>query len=154
MLLALAALPGCGGVESLRGAGSGALNLFRGSGDGGSFVSTRVCGVYFDGKTRTAHMRLELASTGRLPNNALVEAEFENPEGGAPLKGSRVFKGEPTLVIFSPPLKGVRQRNYEVVARLYASAEKKQVLGVHTQICQSLVDPRELSGEPSPGPRW
>jgi len=38
----------------------------------------------------------------------------------------------------------VRARGYETVTRLYASPEKKQVLGTHTQLCQSLVDERRL----------
>ena len=111
-------------------------------------VSTRVCGVYIDGKTRAAHLRLELVPSA-LPAGALVEVEFENPdEGKPPLLTSRVYKGEQTLVIFSPPLKGVRPRNYAVVARIYASADKQQALGVHTQVCQSLVDQRELGRAP------
>jgi hypothetical protein len=129
------ALSACGGLDLLRG----------GFGGGEGYVATRVCGLYVDGKTRAAHLRLELVPGGRLPRGALIEAEFENPEGGAPVTASRVFKGEQTLVIFSPPVKGLRVRNYEVVARIYAAADKQQVLGVHTQICQALVDPKELS---------
>lgn len=30
------------------------------------------------------------------------------------------------------------------VARVYATPEKKQVLGLHTQVCQSLIDQRDL----------
>ena len=127
-------LSGCGGLNLLRAGGSESL------------VSTRVCGVYVDGKTNAAHLRIDLVPTGRLPRGAFVEAEFENPvAGGAPLVAGRAFNGESALAIFSPPLKGVRPRNYEVVARVYASAEKKQVLGVHTQICQSLIDQRDAA---------
>src|SRR5687768_5370218 len=133
----LLAMPGCGGVNFLRSSSEGLL-------------STRVCGVYIDGKTRTAHLRIELVPAARLPRNALVEVEFKNPaEGKAPLVTSRVYDGdERSLVVFSPPLTGVRPRNYEVVARIYACSEKKQVLGAHTQICQSLVDQRELTRAP------
>ena len=137
VLAVLLTLPGCGGVNFLR---AGAEGL----------VSTRVCGVYMDGKTHTAHLRIELVPASGLPRNALVEVEFENPaEGKPPLVASRVYTGnERTLVIFSPPVSGVRPRNYEVVARIYASAEKRQVLGSHNQICQSLVDQRELTRVP------
>ena len=129
--LTLVVMSGCAGIS------------FPRFGSEGS-VSTRVCGVYIDGKTRAAHLRIELVPTG-LPEGALVEVEFENPEEGRPpLTAARVYKGEQTLVIFSPPVKGVRPRGYEVVARIYASADKKQSLGVHTQTCQSLVDQREL----------
>ena len=87
--------------------------------------------------------------TRRLPRGAFVEVEFENPAGAAPLVARPgLHRHEETLVFFSPPLIGVRPRSYEVVARIYASAEKKQVLGVHTQVCQSLVDQRDVT----PGP--
>ena len=139
---ALFVLSGCGGVN-LPG-----INLFR-SGGSESLVSTRVCGVYVDGKTQAAHLRIDLVPNARLPRGAFVEAEFENPvAGAAPLVAGRAFDGEPGLSIFSPPLKGVRPRSYEVVARVYASADKKQVLGVHTQVCQSLIDQRDVA----PGP--
>lgn len=151
---ALLVLCGCGGVN---------LNLLR-PGGSESLVSTRVCGVFVDGKTNAAHLRIDLVPTGRLQRGAFVEAEFENPvAGGKPLVAGRAFNGESSLSIFSPPLKGVRPRSYEVVARVYASAEKKQVLGVHTQVCQALIDQRDVTpgasgsmelGEPiSPPPK-
>lgn len=132
----LLVLSGCGGINLLRPASE-------------QLVATRVCGVYVDGKTQAAHLRIDLVPTGKLPRGAFVEAEFENPvAGGAPLVAGRAFNGEQGLSIFSPPLKGVRPRSYEVVARIYASTEKKKVLGVHTQVCQSLIDQRDVT----PGP--
>jgi hypothetical protein len=132
VVLASLLVPGCSGIS-----------LPRFGSD--SAVSTRVCGVYIDGKTRAAHLRIELVPTG-LPHGALIEVEFENPADRAkPLWVRHIFTGEQqTVVVFSPPLKEVRPRGYEVVARIYASADKKQALGVHTQICQSLIDQREL----------
>jgi hypothetical protein len=131
-LAPLAVLSGCRGLDLLRSPGQG-------------YVATRVCGVQIDGQ-RVARLRIELVPTSRLPRGAFVEAEFENPEGGAPVFAGGVFTGnQQTLEILSPPLSDVRPRNYQVVARIYASKDRKQVLGAHTQICQSLVDRRDLA---------
>ena len=133
LLLAAVVLSGCGGAGFFRPGGEAA-------------VSTRVCGVYLDGKTRMAHLRIELSVTGHVPPGAFVEVEFENPaEGKAPLVTGRAIKGSSErLVIFSPPLKGVRPRGYQVVVRIHESPEKKKVLAMHTQLCESLIDQREL----------
>lgn len=124
-------------------AGCGRFSFFRAGSDG--YLSTRFCGVYVDGKTQEARLRIEVVPTGRLPRNALIEVEFENPaDRKKPLVSHRVFAGdEPTIVLFSPPLTGVRARTYEIVARIYAAADKKQVLGILTHICPSLLDQRE-----------
>ena len=129
----LLALSGCGAALSFMGKGGDAL------------VSTRVCGVQADGRTHTMHLRIELVPSGALPRGAFIEAEFENPAaGGAPLVGSRVYKGdERTVAILSPALKGVKPRNYQVVVRIFASPDKGKLLGTHTQMCESLVDQRD-----------
>ena len=131
-----AVLTGCGRRFSLFGSGAPAGNYF----------STKLCGVDLDGKTRDVHLRIELAVTRPLPRGALVEVEFENPaDRTVPLRVSRTVSGsERTMLFVSPAVSGVRARGYEVVARAYSSADKKQVIGVHTQVCQSLIDQREL----------
>lgn len=125
-------------------AGCGSFGFFRPT--SGGYLSTQVCGVYVDGKTGETRLRIELVPTSRLPRNALIEVEFENPAAGrAPLVSNRVVAGdERTIVVFSPPLANVCARGYEVVARIYSAADKKQVLGILTHVCPSLVDHREL----------
>jgi hypothetical protein len=103
--------------------------------------------VDLDGRKRDVHLRIELALTKPLPRGAFVEVEFENPaDRSVPLMVGRAILGnETTLRFVSPAVTGVRARGYEVVTRVYASAEKKQVLGQHTQVCESLIDQRELA---------
>lgn len=122
------------------------FSLFRPGAPANNYLSTKLCGVDLDGKTRDVHLRIELAVAPALPRGALVEVEFENPADRAvPLVVSRTVAGsERTLLFVSPAVTGIRARGYEVVARAYASAERKQVLGVHTQVCESLIDQREL----------
>lgn len=125
-------------------AGCGRFSFLTSGSEG--YLSTQVCGVHVNGKTREARLRIDLVPTARLPRNALLEVEFENPAAGsAPLVANRVFAGdERTIVVFSPPVANVRARGYEVVARIYSAADKKQVLGILTHVCPSLVDQREL----------
>lgn len=111
-----------------------------------SYFSTRVCGIYLDAKSSEARLRIELEVTRSLPRNGFVEIEFENPgDRRVPLISSRSITGsERVLQVLSPPLPTVRMRSYETVTRVYASADKKLVLGTHTHLCQSLVDERRL----------
>jgi hypothetical protein len=111
-----------------------------------SYFATKVCGVYVDGKSSEARLRIELTVTRSLPRNAFIEVEFENPaDRKVPLLASRSVTGsERTLQMLSPPLTTVRARAYETVTRVYASPDKKQVLGIHTQMCESLIDQHRL----------
>lgn len=135
VVLIAAALAGCGQRLS-----------FFAPAASGPYFSTKLCGVDLDGKTRDVHLRIELTVAKALPKGGLVEVEFENPADRAvPLVVSRSVSGnERTMLFASPAVTGVRPRAYEIVTRVYASTEKKQVLGLHTQVCQSLVDQREL----------
>jgi hypothetical protein len=127
-------------------AGCGRSGFFRSGAPAGPYFSTRLCGVDLDGKTKDVHLRIELAVAKTLPPGGFVEVEFENPaDRSVPLVVSRTVSGkERSLLFVSPAVRGVRPRGYEIVTRVYASAEKRQVLGLQTQVCQSLVDQREL----------
>ena len=132
-LLALLTLGGCGRLDFLRAPASG------------PWFSTRLCGVQVDNKARLARLRLELAVIRPLPRGVLVETEFRNPVDRSVLAASRTATGdERTLEITSPPFDGVQARNYETLTRVYASADRKQVLGTHAYVCESLIDQREL----------
>lgn len=132
--LMVTALTGCGRFALFRSAASSA------------YFATKVCGVHVDGKSNEARLRIELLVTKSLPRDGFVEIEFENPsDPKVPLIASRSVTGaEHTLQLLSPPLTSVRARGYETVTRVYDSADKKEVLGIHTYVCQSLIDPREL----------
>lgn len=126
--------------------GCGMRMPFFASSSPASFFKTAVCGVHIDGKSREARLRIELTVTKPLPRNGFVEVEFENPlDRTIPITSSRTVTGqERTLQLLSPALQRVRARGYETVTRVYASDQKKQVLGVHTHVCQSLVDDRDM----------
>jgi hypothetical protein len=130
-------------------AGCGQRFSFFGPSTSGSYFTTKLCGVDLTSKTRNVHLRIELAVERALPRGSFVEVEFENPaDRAAPLVVGRSVAGsERTLLFVSPAATGVRPRGYEIVARVYATPEKKQVLGQHTQVCQSLIDQRELPAQ-------
>jgi hypothetical protein len=131
--LTLLLLPGCGRFSLPRGAASG------------PWFSTRICGVQVDNKAKLARLHIQLDVVKPLPHGALVETEFRNPADRSVLAASRTATGdERSIEITSPPFDQVRARNYQTVTRVYASADRKQVLGTHDYVCESLVDQREL----------
>jgi len=130
------ATPGCGGLGLLRPAASG------------PYFSTKLCGVQLDGKAKVARLNLALDVVQPLPRGALVETEFQDTVGRSTLTASRVAAGnERSIELVSPPIDDMRPRGYETVTRVYAAADRKKVLGIHTYVCQSLIDQRELGPE-------
>ena len=114
-----------------------------------SFFTTRFCGVDLDGRSGHGRLRLTLNVTKALPPRALVETEFQNPSERTMLSTQRTVVGsERELVMLSPPFTDIRTRSYETVTRVYADAERKRVLGIHTHVCASLVDSRDLNATP------
>jgi len=138
LALTLAALAGCGRLGLTRPV----------AGNVGPYFSTKLCGVQIDGKAKVARLHLTLAVVQPLPRGALVETEFQDIANRTVLTASRVAAGsERTLELLSPPVSDVRPRGYETVTRVYAAADRKQVLGTHTYVCESLIDQRELGPE-------
>ena len=128
--------------------GCGMRLPFGSSPAGGTYFSTKLCGVQLDGKAKVSRLHLTLDVVQPLPRGALVEAEFQDTANRTVLTASRVAAGsERTIELLSPPLSDVRPRGYETVTRVYAAADRRQVLGTHTYVCQSLVDQRELGPE-------
>ena len=114
----------------------------------GTHFATRICGVQLDGRTRAARLHLTLNVVRPLPSGGLLETEFRNPADRTVLTVTRGVKGgERAVEMVSPPIGEVRAGSYETVTRLYTSAERKQVLGTHTSVCESLIDHRELGPE-------
>lgn len=124
-------------------AGCGSLRF--GARAEGPYFATRLCGVELDGAGRNARLRLTLSVLKPLPSGALVETAFHNAADRSTLTAQRTAGGsERELVLVSPPFSDVRVRKYETVTRVYRSQARKDLLGVHTFLCESLVDPREL----------
>lgn len=124
---------------------------FVSAGSGGDYFKTRLCGVAIDNRSREARLKLELAVARTLPRQALVETEFQDHVEKTTMSVSRTVTGnERALEILSPPFANVRAGRYETVTRVYAAADKRQVIGVHAHTCESLIDQRELGvGLPS-----
>ena len=121
------------------------LPFMRASSPQGSYFTTKLCGVQLGGRDRTVRLHLTLDVAQPLPKGALVETEFHDPEERKLMTTSRVVTGaERSIELVSPPIAQVRARTYETVTRVYAGADRKQILGVHTYLCESLVDQREL----------
>ncbi|HYH43201.1 MAG TPA: hypothetical protein VD867_14600 [Burkholderiales bacterium] len=119
-----------------------------GSGSGGPFFSTKLCGVKLEGVPRAARLHLSLNVVRALPKGALVESEFQDSADRSVHTVSRVASGsERTIELLSPPIGELRARGYETVTRVYASAERKEVLGSHTHVCESLLDQRDLGSQ-------
>lgn len=132
-LLVLGTLNGCGRFSFSRAPASG------------PWFSTQLCGIALDNKAKVARLRLQLQVQRPLPRGALIETEFRNPIDRSVLSVSRIATGsERTMELVSPPFGEVRALGYETTTRVYASADRKKVLGTHAYVCESLVDDREL----------
>jgi hypothetical protein len=130
-------------------AGCGMRMPFGSSGSGTAssapYFSTKLCGVKLEGVSRAARLHLTLNVVRALPRGALVETDFHDSIDRSVHTVSRAATGaERSIEILSPPMGDLRARGYETVTRVYASAERKQVLGTHTHVCESLLDNRDV----------
>ncbi len=106
---------------------------------GTAYVATRFCGFLFDGRTSEARFTLDLTVERPLPAGSMIEVVFENPlDRDKPLVVTRELNGdERELRILSTPVKGITQREYAMVARVYASRDKTTVLATHNESCRA-----------------
>jgi hypothetical protein len=106
---------------------------------GSPYVATKFCGFVFDGRTSEARFSIDLIVVRPLPAGAVVEATFENPlERNEPIVVARGVKGsERELRIVSTSVKGITQREYAMVARLYRSADRRELLASHSESCRA-----------------
>jgi len=120
-------------LKSLRYAGLAALALLaacqRESEDGPTEISGKL--FVFNYRVATATYMITLQRKAPLPENGVVEAEYENPRGGAPLTTrSKIFPFWEKIVLESPPLHCVvKDRRYAV---------KIRILDNHSKLLQSL----------------
>ena len=77
-------------------------------------------GFIFNYRLATADYGFVARVERRLPEGGVIEAQFENPAGGAPIVVKQdVRPGRRHYVFRTPPLEGVRaNRDYQVVLRL------------------------------------
>jgi hypothetical protein len=115
----------------------------------GGYLATKLCGFNLDGKRSEVRYRIELGVLRPLPRGSLVEVAFENPlDPTAPLMTSHVMAGDERDAQFvSPPVKGIRERPYEILVRVYSSADKAALVSTHKTLCESPFNQRELGPE-------
>jgi tetratricopeptide (TPR) repeat protein len=92
----------------------------------------------------------ELLPTPKLPADAYLEIFYENPEDASnPIKQERELTAEDreTVVLLSPPVKGVKPRMYEIAIHVYSDKSKSKKLGEHHQMCQSVFDTDKIRTE-------
>lgn len=77
-------------------------------------------GFIFNYRLATADYGFVARVERTLPEDAVIEAQFENPAGGAPIVVTQeVRPGRRSYVFRTPPLEGVRaSHDYQVVLRL------------------------------------
>ncbi|WP_420028793.1 hypothetical protein [Metarhizobium album] len=128
-------------LKSLRYAGLAALALLaacqRDSGDGPTEISGKL--FVFNYRVATATYMITLQRKAPLPENGVVEAEYENPQGGAPLTTrSKIFPFWEKIVLESPPLHCVvKDRRYAVKIRILDS-DSKLLQSLETTVVSNL----------------
>jgi hypothetical protein len=80
----------------------------------------------FNYRVAAASYVITLRKTAPFPEGAYAEAEFENPQGGSPLKARQdIFPTMEKIVLESPDLKCVKKdKPYAVKIRLVGAGEK------------------------------
>ncbi|OJT99215.1 MAG: hypothetical protein BGN83_08375 [Rhizobium sp. 63-7] len=128
-------------LKSLRCAGLAALALLaacqRESEDGPTEISGKL--FVFNYRVATATYMITLQRKAPLPENGVVEAEYENPRGGAPLTTrSKIFPFWEKIVLESPPLHCVvKDRRYAVKIRILDS-DSKLLQSLETTVVSNL----------------
>jgi hypothetical protein len=127
------------------GYGSGALMPSPSTSE---YFKTTGCGFVVSRENKEIVEGITLAPTKPLPPGAVVVAEFENPSNrDAPLKATYTAKGdETTIVLKSPPMKGLKVATYRIVVSLYADSTETASLARHEQLCRSIIDQEQLPG--------
>jgi hypothetical protein len=122
-------------------AGCASIGFFGGAPQ----IATKLCGVRIDSRTRQTHLQIVL-SVSKLPRNGLLEVEFENTaDEKKPLVVTRAVSGDERAIdVLSPPVTKLQPRTYAVTARVYAAADRRQLVATHTARCESLVDEHDL----------
>ena len=91
------------------------------------YLELRGGGFQFNYRIAEATATLVLGSLRTLPPDSVVEVNFENPAGGAPIVLRKPVGADDTSIDFStPPLTGiVKDKPYQVTVRLLAKDGKE-----------------------------
>jgi hypothetical protein len=93
----------------------------------------------FNYRVSKATYNLAFDFQGKIPDGSYVEARFENPAGGEPLKVTqKIFPFWDKLALESPPLRCVvKDRPYKVAVQLFGP-DQKPVQTIETTVISSL----------------
>jgi hypothetical protein len=88
--------------------------------DKSPYVELRGGGFQFNYRIAEATATVVLGTLRKLPANSLIEVNFENPAGGAPIVLRKPVGADDTAIDFStPPLTGiVKDKPYQLTVRL------------------------------------
>lgn len=93
----------------------------------------------FNYRVATARYNVDFAFQGKIPEGSVVEAYFENPAGGDPLRVTQaIFPFWDKLWLESPPLRCVvKDRPYKVEVHLIGP-DKRNIQTIETTVTSSL----------------
>jgi hypothetical protein len=103
------------------------LTACNGEGDDRPYLAFAGGGFIFNYRLATADYGFVARVERSLPEGSIIEAEFENPAGGAAIVLRQDAKaGRSSYVFRTPPLQGVRaNHDYQVVLRLLDAEDKE-----------------------------
>jgi hypothetical protein len=110
------------------------------------YFETRAAGFLADTDTREIRYTLAIDALKDIPEGSVLEVQFENPMGTAPLVTTQSV--DPSWASFhfqSPPVHGLKVgKVYRMEVLLYSDASHSQQLAAHHQDVQNLIDQRGL----------
>lgn len=99
------------------------------------YLRTTDVGWVISKADKSVHYSLELEAVKPIPAGTVLDASFENADGGAPLSSTQVAGANQTRFEFqSPPITKMSSgRTYMIDVTIFADASRKAVLGKHSQ---------------------
>ncbi|WP_117194156.1 hypothetical protein [Rhizobium terrae] len=103
----------------------------------------------FNYRVAAANYVITLRKTAPFPEGAYAEAEFENPQGGAPLTArQKLFPAMEKIVLESPDLKCVKKdKTYSVKIRL-VGADRKPLQTIETSVTSNMEQTEMMPSKP------
>ena len=123
------------------------MNLLTPNAVTSEYFVTDNAGFLFDKQAKSVKYILGLKVLKEFNKGAFLEISFENPmDKNVPIVlTSDLLHNEKEVDIKSPNIKGLQGgHNYEIVVYIYTDASKKELLGRHRQLVQSLFDTKVI----------
>lgn len=111
------------------------------------YFITEGAGFDLDTRDNSVRYSLNLTIRKKLDNGVFLEVYFENPaDKNSPIVLTKnIYPDAKEIAITSPKIYGLKSyHNYEVIVNIYTDASKKELLGRHRQLVQSLLNSKLL----------